>query len=178
MAAFDCVNEESSPYASIHWEKNGQYFAKGNSLQIPSTKSTSSALTVRNVTFATAGWYGCVAINPLLPNQPMRSQRGYLTVLPALDKPHFGVHPTNMIVPEHLAAILQCQILGVPSPVISWTFNGQPVNDISDRYILSNGSLYFAPPVNRSYAGQYVCSGQNSAGSVSSGAVLFRVACK
>ena len=81
VAAFDCVNEESSPYASIHWEKNGQYFAKGNSLQIPSTKSTSSALTVRNVTFATAGWYGCVAINPLLPNQPMRSQRGYLTVL-------------------------------------------------------------------------------------------------
>ena len=102
----------------------------------------------------------------------------YLLFAAALDKPHFGVHPTNMIVPEHLAAILQCQILGVPSPVVSWTFNGQPVNDISDRYILSNGSLYFAPPVNRSYAGQYVCSGQNSAGSVSSGAVLFRVACK
>jgi len=81
VATFDCVNEESLPYASIHWEKNGQYFAKGDSLQIPSTKSTSSALTVRNVTFATAGWYGCVAINPLLPNQPMRSKRGYLIVL-------------------------------------------------------------------------------------------------
>lgn len=96
----------------------------------------------------------------------------------ALNKPHFGVHPTNMIVPEHLPAVMQCQILGVPPPMISWTMNGQPVSNVSDRYILSNGSLYFAAPVKRSYAGQYVCSGTNSAGSVSSGPVFFRVACK
>lgn len=83
-----------------------------------------------------------------------------------------------MIVPEHLPAVLQCQILGVPPPIISWTMNGQTVSDVSDRYILSNGSLFFGAPVNRSYAGQYVCSGTNSAGSISSGAVLFRVACK
>ena len=83
-----------------------------------------------------------------------------------------------MIVPEHLPAVMQCQILGVPPPMISWTMNGQPVSNVSDRYILSNGSLYFAAPVKRSYAGQYVCSGTNSAGSVSSGPVFFRVACK
>ncbi|XP_022795071.1 Down syndrome cell adhesion molecule-like protein 1 homolog [Stylophora pistillata] len=81
-----------------------------------------------------------------------------------------------MIVPEHLPSILQCQILGVPPPLISWTMNGQPVNNVSDRYMLGNGSLYFAPPVNHSYAGQYVCNGTNPAGSVSSGAVFFRVA--
>ena len=96
----------------------------------------------------------------------------------SLDKPHFGVHPTNMIVPEHLPAVMQCQILGVPPPIISWTMNGQTVSNVSDRYILSNGSLFFAAPVNRLYAGQYVCSGTNSAGSISSGAVFFRVACK
>ena len=94
------------------------------------------------------------------------------------DKPHFGVHPANMIVPEHLPAIMQCQILGVPPPIISWTMNGQTVSNVSDRYILSNGSLYFSAPVNRSYAGQYMCSGTNTAGSISSGVVLFRVACK
>ncbi|KAJ7383467.1 hypothetical protein OS493_027628 [Desmophyllum pertusum] len=143
---------------------------------IPSTKATSSALSVRNIAFSSAGWYGCVAVNPLLPNQPRNSKRAYLTVLPALDKPHFGVHPTNMIVPEHLPAIMQCQILGVPPPVISWTMNGQSISNVSDRLFLSNGSLYFAPPVNRLYAGQYVCSGTNSAGSVSSVAVFFRVA--
>ena len=80
-AAFDCVTKESLPYASIHWEKDGEYFANGDSLHIPSTKSTSSALLVRNISFASVGWYGCVAINPLLPNQPQRSRRGYLTVL-------------------------------------------------------------------------------------------------
>ncbi|KAJ7383462.1 hypothetical protein OS493_027623 [Desmophyllum pertusum] len=179
VATFDCVIEESLPYASIQWQKNGIHFTEGEvtgPFHIPSTKATSSALSVRNITFSSAGWYGCVAVNPLLPNQPRNSKRAYLTVLPAVDKPHFGVHPTNMIVPEHLPAIMQCQILGVPPPVISWTMNGQSISNVSDRLFLSNGSLYFAPPVNRLYAGQYVCSGTNSAGSVSSVAVFFRVA--
>ncbi|XP_078361310.1 contactin-4-like [Oculina patagonica] len=179
QATFDCVIEESLPYASIHWQKDGKPFTQGDvtgPFHIPGTKATSSALSVKNIAFSSAGWYGCVAINPLLPGQPQASKTAYLTVLPALNKPHFGIRPTNMIVPEHLPAIVPCQILGVPPPLISWTMNGQPVNNVSNRYILSNGSLYFAAPVNRSYAGQYVCSGTNSAGSVSSGAVFFRVA--
>ena len=96
----------------------------------------------------------------------------------ALDTPHFGTHPTNKIVPEYLPALLQCQILGVPPPTIHWTFNGQPLQNAVDRYLLGNGSLYFTAPVNHSYSGQYACSGTNSKGSISSRAVLFRVACK
>lgn len=92
--------------------------------------------------------------------------------------PHFGVHPKNTIIGENVPSIMICQILGVPTPLVAWTQNGQQVNNVSDRYILSNGSLYFAPPVNRSYAGQYVCSGTNSIGSVSSQVVLLRIACK
>lgn len=80
-ATFDCVTEESLPYASIYWEKDGKYFAQGVSFQIPSTKSSSSALSVKNVKFASAGWYRCVATNPLLPNQPQISKKAYLTVL-------------------------------------------------------------------------------------------------
>lgn len=80
-ATFDCVTEESLPYASIYWEKDGKYFAEGVSFQIPSTKSSSSALLVKNVTFTSAGWYRCVATNPLLPNQPQRSRKAYLVVL-------------------------------------------------------------------------------------------------
>ena len=96
----------------------------------------------------------------------------------ALDTPHFGIHPTNKIVPEYLPALLQCQILGVPPPTIYWTFNGQPLQNAFDRYLLGNGSLYFTAPVNHSYSGQYACSGTNSKGSISSRAVLFRLACK
>lgn len=80
-ATFDCVTEKSLPYASIYWEKDGEYFAEGVSFQIPSTESSSSALLVKNVTFTSAGWYRCVATNPLLPNQPQRSKKAYLTVL-------------------------------------------------------------------------------------------------
>ncbi|XP_015754539.1 PREDICTED: Down syndrome cell adhesion molecule-like [Acropora digitifera] len=94
----------------------------------------------------------------------------------ALDTPHFGIHPTNKIVPEYLPALLQCQILGVPPPTIYWTFNGQPLQNAFDRYLLGNGSLYFTAPINHSYSGQYACSGTNSKGSISSRAVLFRVA--
>ncbi|KAK2567085.1 Hemicentin-1 [Acropora cervicornis] len=173
---FACVIKESLPYATIHWEKNGHYFAVGQSVQISNTKSTSSGISLRNLTFSDAGFYGCVAENPLLPSQIEKSKTAYLNVEPALDTPHFGIHPTSKIVPEYLPALLQCQILGVPPPTIYWTFNGQPLQNAFDRYTLGNGSLYFTAPVNHSYSGQYACSGTNSKGSISSRAVLFRVA--
>ena len=79
-AFFDCVIEESLPYASIHWEKDGNYFARGELHYIPNKKSTSSAISVGSLTFSNVGWYGCVAVNPLLPNQPQKSRTAYLTV--------------------------------------------------------------------------------------------------
>lgn len=79
-AHFDCVIKESLPYAAIHWEKNGHYFADGQSMQIPNTKSTSSGISLRNLTFSDAGLYGCVAVNPLLPNTPQKSKTAYLNV--------------------------------------------------------------------------------------------------
>ena len=83
-ATFDCTIQESLPYASIQWYKDGSLFTQGEvagQIHIPGTKATSSALSVKSITFSSAGWYGCVAINPLLPNQPQSSKRAYLTVL-------------------------------------------------------------------------------------------------
>lgn len=84
VATFDCVIKESLPYASIHWQKDGKLFTQGEvtgSFHIPGTKATSSALSVKNIAFSSAGWYGCVAVNPLLPGQPQASKKAYLTVL-------------------------------------------------------------------------------------------------
>ena len=83
-ATFDCVVAESLPYSTIHWQKDGKALTGGEvtgPFQIPSTKATSLALSVRNVTFSSAGWYGCVAVNPLLPSLPQYSKKAYLTVL-------------------------------------------------------------------------------------------------
>ena len=83
-ATFDCTIEESLPYASIQWYKDGNLFTQGEvagQIHIPGTKATSSALSVKSITFTSAGWYWCVAINPLLPSQPQSSKRAYLTVL-------------------------------------------------------------------------------------------------
>lgn len=83
-AAFDCTIKESLPYASIQWYKDGNLFTQGEvagQFHIPNTKATSSALSVKSITFSSAGWYWCVAINPLLPSQPQSSKRAYLTVL-------------------------------------------------------------------------------------------------
>ena len=96
----------------------------------------------------------------------------------SIDAPHFQVRPTNLVAPENVAASLQCVILGVPPPQVSWTHDGNQVQDTANRYVLSNGSLHFAAPIDKSFAGQYVCMGTNSAGSISSSAVLFTVACK
>ena len=83
-ATFDCVIEESLPYASIKWQKDGKPFTGGEvsgPYHIQGTKATSSALSVRSLTFSSAGWYGCIAVNPLLPSQPQHSKKAYLTVL-------------------------------------------------------------------------------------------------
>ena len=83
-ATFDCTIEESLPYASIQWQKDGNPITQGEvagQIHIPGKKATSSALSVKSITFSSAGWYGCVAINPLLPSQPQSSKRAYLTVL-------------------------------------------------------------------------------------------------
>jgi len=83
-ASFHCTIQESLPYASIQWYKDGNLFTQGEvagQFHIPGTKATSSGLSVKSITFSSAGWYWCVAINPLLPSQPQSSTRAYLTVL-------------------------------------------------------------------------------------------------
>ena len=80
---FLCVTGNSVPRASVYWEKNGQRFTGGeaSTLLIPSTNWTSSTLLVRNIQFADAGAYRCVAVNPLLPAELKRSTEASLTVL-------------------------------------------------------------------------------------------------
>jgi len=82
-ASFHCTIQESLPYASIQWYKDGNLFTQGEAAEfhIPGTNATSSGLSVKSITFSSAGWYWCVAINPLLPSQPQSSTRAYLTVL-------------------------------------------------------------------------------------------------
>ena len=94
------------------------------------------------------------------------------------DEPHFQIRPTNLVAIQHIPSLLQCVILGVPTPQVTWKQDGQLIQNTPVRHVLSNGSLYFDAPINRSFAGQYVCTGNNSAGFISSAPVLFTIACK
>ncbi|XP_048587603.1 roundabout homolog 1 isoform X5 [Nematostella vectensis] len=176
---FACVTGISKPFASVYWEKDGVKLTEypTTSMLIPTDNPswTSASISVRNITLKSAGFYRCVAVNPMLPNLPQISQPAYLQVLPAIDAPHFQVHPSSTTIAEHQSAALQCHILGVPTPSVTWEFNSNGLLDSPDRYQLSNGSLYFKS-ANRTMAGVYKCTGTNSVGSVSSSPVFVGVA--
>lgn len=95
----------------------------------------------------------------------------------AQNQPHFLVQPTNQIAKENLPTLLQCIVLGIPAPLVSWTHDSVAVQNTSQRFMFANGSLFF-PAMNRSMAGEYKCLGANSLGSVTSSPVLLTVACK
>ena len=82
-AHLDCVTNKSLPSAKVYWEKDGVRFTTGQeqSLQLPDSQLTSSSLSIPSTSFSTSGWYRCVAVNPLLPNEIRRSRSAYLKIL-------------------------------------------------------------------------------------------------
>ena len=64
--------------------------------------------------------------------------------------------------------VIDCQAIGIPTPVIRWLRDGRDVQDIDSRYIVfSNGSWLINKTVT-SDSGLYICSAENEAG-------IFRV---
>ena len=68
----------------MEWEKNGRQIDNLDVIaqnHLPNLNATSGTIQLENVSLADAGYYTCVAINPLLPSEPKRSPQALLLVL-------------------------------------------------------------------------------------------------
>ncbi|XP_070532529.1 contactin-5-like isoform X2 [Ptychodera flava] len=179
-AYFQCVSGDSQPSVTISWEKDGLPYS-GTSYQTdfggPGSLKVSGTLQIDNVNEDSQGQYRCVTVNPMLPDQPMRSNYAMLSVTPRQGPPYVKVAPENTTVGIGNSATLDCTIVGTPNPTITWTKLGEngPIRNTLNRYILNNGGLYFAN-VALSDEGAYVCTGSNSEGTVSTNPIYLKTA--
>ncbi|XP_019613993.1 PREDICTED: roundabout homolog 1-like [Branchiostoma belcheri] len=130
------------------------------------------------------GQYVCVAVNPMLSQQPERSLPATLVVeatpTPTNETAAPAVilaGPTNTTVAEGTPAVLNCSAAGTGPLELQWFRDGLLVsNDTSiQRFILPDGSLMFTS-VQTSDAGSYYCTVQNLYGNVTSDTAELSIA--
>ncbi|XP_071820148.1 contactin-1-like isoform X2 [Apostichopus japonicus] len=180
-AYFQCISGDSLPVAVITWEKDGNILQDANqySTMFGSSDSikTSGTLQINNVRTKDAGRYRCITMNPYLPGLSKYSDYASLTVLPNPGQPYINQAPASQIVPLNDRVIFVCEILGDPSPTISWHRNGEDLSSSADGRIMvhPNGTLIYAFVV-ESDEGTFVCNGTNSLGFVVSDEVTLLTA--
>lgn len=82
---FFCIQDRSLPLAEIVWLKDGmpsqpdRYLVQSDEL-LHDEGRVSSSLLISSVRSSDAGLFGCRAVNPLLPNNPVYSNNATLTV--------------------------------------------------------------------------------------------------
>lgn len=74
----------------------------------------------------------------------------------------------NVVANEGFPAILDCQVMGEPTPVVTWFFNSAAISPSGSTRIQQtvNNSLLFSQVV-KSDEGQYLCQAMNAAGTES-----------
>ncbi|XP_028679098.1 immunoglobulin superfamily DCC subclass member 3 isoform X2 [Erpetoichthys calabaricus] len=75
----------------------------------------------------------------------------------------FQVHPQSILVEEGDAGRFQCQIHGLPEPVISWEKNGAPVNPADKRYTLLPTGVLQISGIRVEDSGVFRCVARNIA---------------
>ncbi|KAF7664415.1 hypothetical protein LDENG_00177880 [Lucifuga dentata] len=104
------------------------------------------------------GDYECVAQNSfgLVVSRKARVQAATMA--------DFHVQPESVHAEESGVARFQCQIHGLPEPVISWEKDGQPVDTKDERYTLLPTGVLQITGVSQEDRGKFCCVAHNSAG--------------
>ncbi|KAL4660672.1 immunoglobulin superfamily DCC subclass member 3-like [Arapaima gigas] len=104
------------------------------------------------------GDYECVAENPigLLVSRKARVQAATMA--------EFHIQPQSVHAEEAGVARFQCQIHGLPEPIISWEKDGHPVDTQDDRYTLLPTGVLQITSLHAEDAGMFRCVAHNSAG--------------
>ncbi|XP_036069528.1 hemicentin-1 isoform X2 [Oryzias melastigma] len=146
---------EGSPRPKLRWFKNG--------LEIHPEQSEFSvardgALVISTASASHSGDFKCVATNEA--GSVERKTRLKVNVPPEIQD---DGQPLNLTVTLKQPLTLGCDASGIPSPSITWTKDGHPV-DSPGVYVQNGNRLLRIYRVQPEHAGQFVCTAQNSAG--------------
>ncbi|XP_069654690.1 immunoglobulin superfamily DCC subclass member 3 [Haliaeetus albicilla] len=117
---------------TITWRKNGVMIVDSENAFMLANGSlyVSRFQRVRGDGSSDEGEYDCMAQNHygLVVSRKAKIQAATMS--------DFHIHPQNAVVEEGGVARFQCQIHGLPEPVILWQKNRMPVNTDNERYTL------------------------------------------
>ncbi|XP_054466068.1 hemicentin-1 [Anoplopoma fimbria] len=146
---------KGSPHPKLRWFKNG--------LEIQPEQSELSvardgALVIRAASASHSGDFKCVATNEA--GSVERKTRLKVNVPPEIQE---DGQPLNLTVTLKQPLTLGCDAFGIPSPTITWTKDGHPV-DSPGVYLQNGNRLLRIYRVLPEHAGRFACTVQNSAG--------------
>lgn len=102
--------------------------------------SSEGTLTISGVRKEDKGYYVCSALSVVGSSMA----KAYLTVSAVADSPPpiIRLGPANQTLPQDTMAMLPCEAIGSPQPVVKWLFNGKPIPVYDPRFIkLDSGTL-------------------------------------
>ncbi|XP_063796284.1 hemicentin-1 isoform X2 [Pseudophryne corroboree] len=145
-----------SPPPTITWQKEGVGIKTGNRYTILSNGN----LKIVMVTQEDVGTYTCIAQNPA------GTALGRIK-LKVHEPPVIKPHQKEYTVVVDKSVTMLCEAHGSPAPEIGWHKDGAPLAKSPGQRIIGTGGLQiaFAHPDD---AGQYMCTAENVAGTISS----------
>ncbi|KAM6944598.1 hemicentin-1 [Lycodopsis pacificus] len=146
---------KGTPQPKLRWFKNG--------LEIQPEQSELSvardgALVIRTASASHSGDFKCVATNEA--GSVERKTRLKVNVPPEIQD---DGQTLNLTVTLKQPLTLGCDAFGIPSPTITWTKDGHPV-DSPGVYLQNGNRLLRIYRVQPEHAGRFACTAQNSAG--------------
>ncbi|XP_060787017.1 hemicentin-1 isoform X2 [Neoarius graeffei] len=145
---------EGVPDPTIHWEKNGDVI---QNLQGKFTVLRSGELIIERTQPSDAGVFTCVAVNAA-------GSAHHKVQLSVNMRPVFKESPSDMTLRVGQNLTLTCHAHATPPPVVTWTVNNHPYTGFSlDE---AGRSFLMIRNVTARDSGSYVCTAENSVGSV------------
>ncbi|XP_058246105.1 hemicentin-1 isoform X2 [Hemibagrus wyckioides] len=148
------------PDPRIHWEKNGDVI---QNLQGKFTVLRSGELIIERTQPSDAGMFTCVAVNAA-------GSAHHKVQLSVNMRPEFKELPSDMTLRAGQDLSLTCHAHSTPPPVITWNVNNRPYTGFSVDE--AGRSFLMIENVTVKDSGLYVCTAENSVGSVQALALI------
>ncbi|KAK5871231.1 hypothetical protein PBY51_004123 [Eleginops maclovinus] len=146
---------KGSPHPKVRWFKNGlEIHTEQSELSV----ARDGALIISAASASHSGDFKCVATNEA--GSVERKTRLKVNVPPEIQD---DGQPLNLTVTLKQPLTLSCDAFGIPSPTITWTKDGHPV-DSPGVYLQNGNRLLRIYRVQSEHAGRFCCTAQNSAG--------------